>query len=203
MRDHRRLPYAILTPRIPGATDSDTNLLVALSASQAPLAARIRVSAPLINGLDPCPNALFVFVRRHGVQRNAAARRYVSDGDTFERGRRHRAAAGVAVRGHLLAEEDAQDGNGSTDDGDGGFDGGPDRDVLAVVGEVCLPQLNYVGAFYDCADTGSVMLLVCELAMSGLSETYKRPMLIAMPTPIFSRVRICRPQIKVQGSRAR
>lgn len=69
-------------------------------------------------------------------------------------------AAGVAVRRDFFAEKDAENGDRGADYGHGGFDRGPDCDIFAVVGEVCLPQLDYVDAFYDGADTGSVMTLV-------------------------------------------
>lgn len=160
MRDRRRLPYTILTTRISRTTDSNPNLLIALPAPQALIAPRIHIAASFINGFDLCPNALFLFAWRHGIQRNAAARRCGRGRDAFERGRRSGTAARVAVRGYFLAEEDAQDGDGSANDSDGGFNGGPDRDVFAVVEEVGLPQLDHVDAFYDCANTGSVLLLM-------------------------------------------
>jgi hypothetical protein len=167
MRDRRRLPYAVLTPRIPGPTNSNTNLLITLPPPQTPLTPRIPVSTPLINRLDASPNALFVFTRRHGVQRNTAARRCGGGRDAFERGRRDGAAAGAVVRGDFLAEEDAQDGDGGADDGDGGFDGGPNCNVFAVVGEVGLPELDYVDALHDSTDSCSDFLLVwmCEVGL--------------------------------------
>lgn len=164
MRDSRCLPYAILAPRIPRTTESNSDLLIALSAPQAPFAPRIHISAPLINGLDSCPNTFFVFTWPDGVQRNAVPRRRGRGGDVFERRWRHGATVGVAVGGDFLAEEDAQDGDGGTNDGDGGFNGRPDGDVFAVIGEVGLPQLNYVDAFYNRTDTGSGLQLAYDRA---------------------------------------
>lgn len=73
----------------------------------------------------------------------------------LECARSHGAAAGVAVARDFFSEEDAENRDRGTDDGDGGFDGGPDCDVFAVVGEVRLPELDDVHAFYDGADAGS------------------------------------------------
>ena len=59
------------------------------------------------------------------------------------------------VRGYGFLEENAENGDGSGDDGGCGFDAGPDGEFFAVVGEVFLAELDYVDAFYDGADTGS------------------------------------------------
>jgi len=59
------------------------------------------------------------------------------------------------VRRYGFLEEDAENGDGSGDDGGCGFDTGPDGEFFAVVGEVFLAELDYVDAFYDGADTGS------------------------------------------------
>lgn len=77
----------------------------------------------------------------------------------------------VAIRGDFFAEEDAQDRERGSDDGDGGFDGGPDRHVFAVVGEVGLSELDDVDAFYYRADAGSgAQCVSCGLWVSVNEE---------------------------------
>ena len=108
------------------------------------------------------------------------------------------------VRRYGLFEEDAEDGDGSGDDGGCGFDAGPDGEFFAVVGEVFLAELDHVDAFYYGADTGpgEVVLALLQHWEVQRKITYSTPMLMAIPTPIFSRSFSCNPHIRYHGSSA-
>jgi len=71
---------------------------------------------------------------------------------------------------YCFLEEDAEDGDGSGDDGGCCFDAGPDGEFFAVVGEVFLAELDYVDAFYYGADTGSGEVVLVLLFTSRVGS---------------------------------
>jgi hypothetical protein len=158
VRDHRRLPnpvLAALIPVPPTTTARNPALLIAPPPTVTMLAPPL--AASLLNGLDARPRALFV--GSDSRQRDAAAG--AADGAPGRAGRGlERRVGSVAARAvvgrDLLAQEDAQHGQRGADDGDRGFDRGPDDDVFAVVGEIGFSDLLDVDALDDGAEARSV-----------------------------------------------
>lgn len=139
------MPYSLLTPSSVISTIIHRNLPIT----------RPPTLTPLINRFNPRPNTLLILTRSQCIHRNTAPSSTRCSWDMLERAECDGATARVAERRNFLLEEDTQNGDGSTNDGDGGFNSSPNCDVFAVVGEVGLAELDYIDAFYYCADTSS------------------------------------------------
>ena len=160
MRDHCRLPNPILAApfAVPTTTTCHPTLLIAPPPIVTMLAPPLATA--LLDGLDARPRAVLVGIdsRERDAAAGAADGAPGGAGRGLERGVcRGRAVAARAVVGRdLLAQEDAKHGQRGANDGDGGFDRGPDDDVFAVVGEVGVPDLLDVDALNDGAEARSV-----------------------------------------------